>query len=111
MIRLAEGKQAKKEAYLQVLFSVKDDRLGLHLAVLDVHLVAGEDDGNILADAHQITMPVGNVFVCDARRDVKHDDGTFTWGERKEKERCKKANTLVADSRQQINKRKLKSDI
>lgn len=64
---------------LQVLFSVKNDRLGLHLAVLNVHLVAGEDDGNILADAHQITMPVGNVFVCDARRDVKHDDGTFTF--------------------------------
>lgn len=65
---------------------MKDDRLGLHLAVLNVDLVAGENNWNIFADSNQITMPVWNVFVCDTRCDVKHDDSTFACWD------CKRAN-------------------
>ena len=40
---------------LKVLLSVESNGLGLHLSLLDINLVSGEDDGNILADTDQIT--------------------------------------------------------
>jgi len=59
---------------LEVLLAVEGDGLGLDLALLDVDLVAGQDDGDVLANADQVTVPVGNVLVGDARGDVEHDD-------------------------------------
>jgi hypothetical protein len=70
---------------------MEGNSLGLDLALLDVDLVAGQDDGDVLADTDQVawgmlvvsrtalggarrTVPVGNVLVCDTRGDVKHDD-------------------------------------
>lgn len=78
---------------------MEGDCLCLDLALLDVDFVAGEDDGDVLADTDQITcteasvgarlvsatrvgcwgtssltVPVGDVLVGDARRDVEHDD-------------------------------------
>jgi hypothetical protein len=70
---------------------VEGDGLGLDLALLHVDLVAGEDNGDVLADTDQVTwcglaefctalgsrkrtVPVGDVLVCDTRGDVKHDD-------------------------------------
>lgn len=52
--------------------------LRLHLTILDFNLVAGEDDGNIFANTSEITMPVGNIFVGNARRHVEHDNGALT---------------------------------
>lgn len=46
---------------LQVLLAVEGDLLGLDLAVLDVNLVAAEDDGDVLAHANEIAMPVGDI--------------------------------------------------
>lgn len=63
--------------YLQVLLPVEDDGLGLHLTVLDVYLVAAEDNRDVLTDSNQVTMPVGHIFVGDTGGDVKHDDGTL----------------------------------
>jgi hypothetical protein len=40
---------------LEVLLSVEGDGLGLDLALLDVDLVAGQDDGDVLADTDEIT--------------------------------------------------------
>jgi hypothetical protein len=40
---------------LQVLLAVEGDGLCLDLALLDVDLVAGEDDGDVLADTDQVT--------------------------------------------------------
>jgi hypothetical protein len=40
---------------LKILLSVESDCLGLHLSLLDIDLVSGEDDGDILADTDQIT--------------------------------------------------------
>ena len=34
---------------------MEGDGLGLDLAFFDIDFVAGQDDGNILADAHKIT--------------------------------------------------------
>lgn len=79
---------------LEVLLAVEGDGLGLHLALLNVDLVASEDDGDVLADTDQVTwrllaeccmslvshkrtVPVGDVLVCDARCDVEHDDTTL----------------------------------
>ena len=59
---------------LEVLLAVESDGLGLDLALLDVDLVAGQDNGNVLANADQVTVPVGDVLVGDARGDVEHND-------------------------------------
>lgn len=40
---------------LKVLLAVEGNGLGLDLALLNVHLVAAEDDGNILADTNKVT--------------------------------------------------------
>jgi hypothetical protein len=40
---------------LQVLLSVEGDGLGFDFALLDVDLVAAEDDGNAFADTDEIT--------------------------------------------------------
>lgn len=45
---------------------------------LDIDLVTAEDDGDVLADTLEITVPVGNVLVRDFRRDVEHDDTTLS---------------------------------
>lgn len=50
---------------------IRRRRTGTHL---DIDLVAAKDNGDVLADALQITMPVRHVLVCDTRRDIKHDD-------------------------------------
>ena len=65
---------------LQVLLSVEHDGLGLDLPVLDVDLVAGEDDGDVLTDPDQVPVPVGDVLVCHTGRHIKHDDGTLSLG-------------------------------
>ena len=44
---------------------------------LNVHLVSAQHNGDVFADTLEITMPIGNVLVCDARRNVKHDNATL----------------------------------
>jgi len=62
---------------LKVLLPVESNSLGLHLSLLDINLVSGKDDGNILADTDQITVPVGDVLVGNAGCDVEHDDAAL----------------------------------
>lgn len=62
---------------LEVLLSVEGDGLGLDFALLDIDLVAGKDNGDVLADTDQVTVPVGDVLVCDTRGDVEHDDAAL----------------------------------
>ena len=40
---------------LEVLLSVEGNGLGLDLSLLDINLVSGQNDGNVLADTDQIT--------------------------------------------------------
>ena len=49
--------------YLKVLLPVENDGLCLELPVLNVDLVTAENDGNVFADSHQVSVPVGNVLV------------------------------------------------
>ena len=51
--------------------------LTFDLAILDVDLVAAQDDGHVLADADQISVPVGHVLVRHASSHVEHDDGAL----------------------------------
>lgn len=53
---------------------MKGNLLGLDFAVLDFHLVSDEHNGNVFADARQVSVPVGNTLVGDATGDVEHDD-------------------------------------
>jgi hypothetical protein len=40
---------------LEVLLTVKRDGLGLDFALFDVDFVAAEDDGDVFADADEVT--------------------------------------------------------
>ena len=44
---------------------------------LHIDLVTAENDGDVLADTLQITVPVGDVLVRDAGGHVEHDDTTL----------------------------------
>lgn len=44
---------------------------------LDVDLVAAENDGDVLADTLEVTVPVGDVLVGDTRGNVEHDDAAL----------------------------------
>lgn len=46
----------------------------LDLALLDVDLVAAENNGDVLADTLEVTVPVGDVLVGDTRGHIEHDD-------------------------------------
>mmetsp|Transcript_69404 Transcript_69404/g.195761 ORF Transcript_69404/g.195761 Transcript_69404/m.195761 type:complete len:253 (+) Transcript_69404:244-1002(+) len=59
---------------LQVALAVELDVFRLDLPVLHVDLVPHEDDRDVLADSHDVAMPVRDVLVGDARGDVEHDD-------------------------------------
>jgi len=59
---------------LKILLAVEGDGLGLDLALLDINLVAGQDNWNILADTDEITVPVRHVLVGDTGGHVEHDD-------------------------------------
>ena len=63
---------------LQVFLAVEGDLLGLDLALLDIALVAAEDDGDVGADTDQILVPVRDVLVGLSGSDVEHDDGALT---------------------------------
>lgn len=65
---------------LQVLLAVKDDALSLNLAVFNIYFVATQDNGNVLTNTDQITMPVGYVLIGDSRGDIKHNDSTLSCG-------------------------------
>ena len=51
--------------------------MGQKQAYLDIDLVPAEHNRNIFTDAFKIAMPVGNVLIGDAGRDVKHYDATL----------------------------------
>lgn len=70
---------------------MEGDGLCLHLALFHINLVAGQNDWDLLADTDKVTcrnvrslqmardsllltVPVGNVLVCNTRRDIEHND-------------------------------------
>jgi len=63
---------------LKVLLAMEGYGLGFNLALLNVDLVSGKNDRNILTNTDEITVPVGNVLVGNSRSDVEHDDTALT---------------------------------
>ena len=80
---------------LQVLLSVEGDGLCLYLSLLDIDFVSAKDDWNVLTHTNNITwnllvgwvslirpvvltMPIGNVLVCDSGCNIEHDDSALT---------------------------------
>mmetsp|Transcript_2567 Transcript_2567/g.8060 ORF Transcript_2567/g.8060 Transcript_2567/m.8060 type:complete len:233 (-) Transcript_2567:67-765(-) len=61
----------------EVLLAVEGDLLGLDLASLDVNLVTAQNDRDVVANANQITMPVGDTLVTRTRGHIEHDDCTL----------------------------------
>lgn len=45
---------------------------------LHVDLVAAKNDGNVLANTFQVTMPVGDVLVGDTGSDIEHDNAALS---------------------------------
>ena len=64
-------------ANLQILFPMENDALGFHFPVFDVHLVATQHDGDVVAHSHQISVPVRHILVRHSCSHVKHDNGTL----------------------------------
>jgi hypothetical protein len=81
---------------LEVLLAVESDGLGLDFSLLDIHLIATENDRDVLANSDKITwsikvscphdsffrwqihtVPVRDVLVCDAGGHIEHDDTTL----------------------------------
>ena len=48
------------------------------IAYLDVDLVAAQYNGNVLTHPLEVTMPIWDILVGDAGRDVEHDDAALT---------------------------------
>ena len=44
---------------------------------LNVNLVSAQYNRDVLANTLEIAVPIGDILVCDARRDVKHDNATL----------------------------------
>lgn len=47
---------------LEVLFAVEDDRFRLDFPLLHINFVADEDDGDVLANANQITLTASGIM-------------------------------------------------
>lgn len=60
---------------LEVALAVEGDLAGLDLSVLLVDLVSDEHDGDVVADAGEVLVPLGHVLVGDSRSDVEHQNG------------------------------------
>ena len=48
------------------------------MAHLHVDLVTAENNGDVLTDALEVAVPVGDVLVGDAGGDIEHDDTALT---------------------------------
>ena len=64
--------------YLQIFLSVENDRLRFNLSVLDINFVATQDNGNILTDSSEISVPLRDILISHSRCDIKHNDATLT---------------------------------
>lgn len=56
---------------------MESDLSGLDLSVFLVDLVADQDDGDVVANACQVLVPFGDVFVGDSGGDIEHENGSI----------------------------------
>ncbi len=53
---------------------MEGDLLGLDLSVLNVDLVAHQDDGDVFTDSDQVLVPLGYILICNSGTDIEHND-------------------------------------
>jgi len=59
---------------LKVFLPVESHGGGLDFPLFDVDLISAQHDWDVFTDTLKVAMPIGNVLIGDARRDIKHDD-------------------------------------
>lgn len=64
---------------LKISFSMELNVLRFNLSLLNVDFITDEDDGDVVTDTSDITMPVWDIFISDTRSDIKHDNSTFAF--------------------------------
>ena len=65
--------------HFPLLFNYEQDqRLRSANQYLDIDFIPAEHNGNLFANALEISVPVGYVFVGNSRCHVKHNDTTLT---------------------------------
>merc|ERR1719223_1784889 len=57
---------------------MKSDLLCLHFSVFDLYFVTTQNNGNILANSCQISVPIWNTLVRDTGSHIKHNNGALT---------------------------------
>lgn len=62
---------------MKILLAMEGDGLSLDFTILDVDLIAAEDNRDVLAHTDEILVPRGHVLVRDTRCHVEHDDGAL----------------------------------
>ncbi len=65
------------EPHLQILLAVKNDGLCFDFPILDIHFISTQDDGDVLTDSDQISVPVWNVLVGHSSCHIEHYDSTL----------------------------------
>ena len=50
----------------------------LHFSVFNVNFVSTQHNGDVLTDAHQISMPVRHILIRHTSCHIEHDDGALT---------------------------------
>ena len=68
----------RAQLYLQILFTMEGNCLGLHFPVFNVHLVPTQNYGDVFTDSHQVSVPVGHILVGYTGGNIKHDDATLS---------------------------------
>ena len=61
-----------------VLALVEVDHLSLHTALLHITLISNHDNGDVTADAGEITVPVGEGIVRRTGGDTEHQNGAIS---------------------------------
>jgi hypothetical protein len=53
---------------------VEHNLLGLNFSVFNINLVSDQNDWDVLANSHEIFVPLWNVLISDSGADIEHDD-------------------------------------
>lgn len=56
---------------------MEGDLSGLYFTVFLVHLVAHEDNWDVIADSGQVLVPLGDVLIGDPGCHIEHEDGSI----------------------------------
>ena len=59
---------------LKILLSMEGDLLGFDLSVLNIDLVAHQDNRDVLTDSDQVLVPLGHILVGNSAAHIEHNN-------------------------------------